>query len=404
MKSSNICYCTEQSNSKILPGYCSTCYGTLADTPESKVKPSTLEELINLKSQFLESAYQKTLKVMKMFKSSSSPQLPDYLKHKRSNTSNKLLKNKDLVPEEGAGINKVNCLKVELHPNSRSSAQIFTSGLPVTLNRFQEKPKEDFEKTKSISFKNFVSKHHDRALSSKIGDSVYSSKNDLWLPPDSLISKWQRPKPDENLEFFHTGHRNSVNCLAILQGKVFSAGSDYSIIHWPSIDTHLFMQHKAIYPAFSIKGHSRPIRCLIPFNNRNLISSGQQNKLKLWSLNKTLEATLTLTTPDPVTTCLLNTSSQLLSAGSAGKVHLWDINSKSIIKSHSASSKGVNGLIEFSHNLFISASNDGKASLIDFRCLRNVANFVHPEEVSCVLRCEDQSFYSAADKLRVRDM
>ena len=54
--------------------------------------------------------------------------------------------------------------------------------------------------------------------------------------------------------------------------------------------------------------------------------------------------------------------------------------------------------------MFLSAGNDGVASLIDFRCIRNVANFTHPEEVNAVIYDKGQSFYSAADKFRVRFM
>jgi hypothetical protein len=82
-------------------------------------------------------------------------------------------------------------------------------------------------------------------------------------------------------------------------------------------------------------------------------------------------------------------------------VHLWDLERKKVIRSHQASSKCINTLVEFSKDLYISGANDGVASLIDYRCLRNVANFYHNDRVLSLLDCPSQSFYSASDKFRV---
>jgi hypothetical protein len=406
MKTSKICYCREQSSSKMMPGYCSTCHGTLSDTPEGKIKPSTLEELLSLKSQFLENAYLKTLKVMKIFKSSSSPTLPDNQKHKRSNTSNKLIKSKDTVPEEGPGINKINSLHTESHPNTRSVPYLAIGTLKSSV---MQKPKElslNMESTKPISYKNFVTKHHDRAFSSRIENSIYES--DSWLKPQSALSNYSDANKSqvhkESSSFRFAGHANSVNCLTFAQGRLFSAGSDYKILAWPRIDPLYVAQGKLVGPSSGFKALARPLRALATCAGRLLVSAGDCRAIKIWSYSRDFDCVQVLKSPDQCTKCLLAAGKQILSAGSSGLVHLWDVEEKCIVKSHPASWAKVNNLVEFSNNLFLSAGNDGVVSLIDFRCIRNVANFTHCEEVNAVLFDKGQSFYSAADKFRVRAM
>ena len=405
MKTSSICYCRDHKSSKVLPGYCSTCYGTLPGTPESKINPSTLEELISLKSEFFESTYLKILKELKTSQSSSSPTLRDCQSHKRSNTASRLIKSKDKVPEEGPGINKINNLHIESHPSTRlipllTSGTVKSSALP--------KPKVfeiSLQSINPISLSSLTSNHHDRASSSHIANSTNAPAS--WEKPQPAWStssqRANKPVfPSQASTFRFAGHLNSVNSLSFGQNRLFSCGSDYQLLAWPRIDPLYVAHNKTVSPSGSFKALSRPLRALCTCSKRLIVSAGDSEAIKLWRFSSNFECVQVLSSPDPRTKCLLAAGNQVLSAGSAGLVHVWDLEVRKIVRSHTAGCKRINTLIEFPNDLFVAGGSDGLASVIDFRCLRSVAKFPHPEDVNALICNEGQSFYSAADKFRVR--
>lgn len=399
MKTPNICYCRDHKSSKIMPGYCSTCLGPLPDTQNPKITPSTLEDLISLKSEFLESAYMKTLPQNNTSKSSSSPTFPEQPSHKRSYTTSKLIKFRDKVLEKGPEINKIHNLNTESNVKTYSTPFITTETLksPEFLN-----PKVFEISLQSANSGN--NKHHGRASSSIIENSIYETKPwEKSQPAFSNHSDRLKSKvfPSETSKFRFAGHLNSVNCLSYAQNRLFSAGSDYQILAWPRIDPLYVAHNKTVSPSGSFKALSRPVRALCTSSKRLVVSAGDSESIKLWKFSINFECVQVLKSPDPCTKCLLASETQVLSAGSSGLVHVWDLEASKVVNSHKASNKRINALIEFSNNLIVTGSCDGLATIIDLRCVRNVQSFLHPDAVNALICNEGKSFYSAADKFRV---
>lgn len=414
MQGSAKCYCAYSTPSKILDGYCSTCFGRLGQekdsrchTPNPGSKPENLEDFIRLKSQISEKAYMKTIKVMNLLKSASGPFLPERLQHKRSNTSNKP-ESISSIPEERSGIKKINHLHTESHPNAKNN-NISRLGVSKSQSNNLEisNVQSSLDTNRLMSYKTFGPKHHDRALSSKVTLISNSPIPSARFPsiseyPEAILRKSEElPKYMSN-EFIHVGHSNSVNSIALLQGRIFTAGHDYNIITWPRLDPKYQLQSSKINPHSILRAHSRRINALETLGGRILISAGCQNKIHIWSLSRELELSSVINSQEQNTNSLLATSQKtLISGGSEGITKVWDIESKILSKSYSEHNKSINVLSQLNPSIFLSGSEDSSAKLYDLRTSRSLCTYSHSGPVTSIISWDDKCFFSASEKLRV---
>lgn len=409
------CYCAYSAPSKILDGFCNSCFGRLGldkdsrcQTPNPGLKPENLEDFIRLKSEISEKAYMQTIKVMNLLKSTSGPFLPDRLHHKRSITSNKPDSIHYIIPEERTGIRKINHLHTESHPNAKVH-NISKLGVSKSQSNNLEISKiQNLDKNKLLSFKTIGSIHHDRALSSKVTNIPMSPINSARFPsiseyPEAILRKSEElPKYMSN-EFIHVGHTNSINSIALLQGRIFTAGHDYNIISWPRLDPKYQVNMAKINPHSIQRAHSRRINALETLGGRILISAGCQKKILIWSLSRDLELTSIIDSQEQNTNTLLATSQKtLISAGSEGIIKVWDIESRLLSKYYPEHDKSINSVVQINPSVFLSGSDDCTVKLCDLRTSKSICTYMHNGSVTSLISWDDKSFFSASEKLRVK--
>ena len=238
------CFCKMPHASKIFEGVCGTCFGNIpaerqlrshTPTPNQNQKIENLEDLIKLKSQISEKAYLKTIKAMSLLKSVSGSALPEKIQHKRSNASNKPEGKFFIIPEEKISMKKINHLHTESQPNNRCSSIPKISFSKSTISSSDVYTSSVYEKSKSINYKAYLKKNHDRALSSRVYKLSNSPIPELRFPSISEYPETISRKSEDGLKYFstectHLGHSNTVSSVVFLQGKPFSSSYDYNII------------------------------------------------------------------------------------------------------------------------------------------------------------------------------
>ena len=358
---------------------------------------------MSLKSQISEKAYLKTIKVMKLLKSVSGPSLSDKNQHKRSNTSNKPEGKIFTIPEERSGSKKTGHLHTESHPNSKLKNPSFSKSISSSLD--QPNPLE----TIKSNYKVFSHKSHDRALSSRVYKLSNSPIPELRFPslseyPEIFFRKSEELSKILTNECLHWGHKNSVNSIAFLQGRTFTAGSDYNIISWPRLDPIYQLRNQKINPLAIHQAHSRRINTLETIGGNILISAGRQRKIKIWSLSRELNFAGNLDTLEKNTNSILAASQRtLLSGGSEGIIKIWDVETRILAKKYPEHKKPINSIISLSPSTFLCGADDGFIKLCDIRASRSISSYFHNSPVTSILKWDDNCFYSGSNMIRVRN-
>ena len=410
------CNCKIPQCSKIFEGICGTCFGnfspcklTRSHTPAPNTKPESFEDMARLKSKISEKAYIKTLKVMKLLKSVSGQSIQHKIQHRRSNTSNKPENKIFVIPEERSSINKINHAHTESHPNFNPASLSKVSFSRSILGGMDPlAPSRCINNSKSSNDRSSVHKSHDRALSSRVYKLSSSPIPELRFPSTSDPVEVIYRKSEEIPKYFshecyHIGHRNSVSSVAFLQGRPFSAGSDYNIISWPRLDPVFQIHGQKINPISLQRAHPRRVTSLESVGGNILISAACHSKIKIWSLHRALTLVGTLDSQEPTTNTLMAASQRtLLSGGGQGTTKVWDIETRLLAKSYPEHSKSITSLVQIGPSTFLSGSQDCYSRLCDIRTSRSIAGFRHCGPVEAMIVWNDCYFYSAAEKIRVR--
>ncbi|OMJ76618.1 hypothetical protein SteCoe_23960 [Stentor coeruleus] len=219
--------------------------------------------------------------------------------------------------------------------------------------------------------------------------------------PEAILRKSEElPKYMSN-EFIHVGHKNSVNSIALLQGRIFTAGHDYKIIFRPRLDSKKQINLIKINPHSIQRAHSRRINALETLGCRILISAGCQHKIFIWSLSRDLELASIIGPQEQNTNALLATSQKtLILAGSEGIIKIWDIESRILSKYYYGHDKSFNSIVQIHPSVFLSGSDDCTIKLYDLRTSKSLCTYMHNGSVTSLISWDDKSFFSASEKLR----
>ena len=346
---------------------------------------------------------------MKLLKSVSDQSLPEKFQHKRSNTSNKPESQIFVIPEERTSIKKINHAHTESHPNFKPTSISKVSFSNSVLGGVDAiPPSRCFENSKSSNIRGSNHKSHDQGPSSRayksssspIPENRFSSISDHF---EGIYRKSEEITKYFSHECYHIGHRNAVTSVVFLQGRPFSAGSDYNIISWPRLDPVFQVQGQRINPVSVQQAHPRRIACLETVGGNILISAASHNRIKLWSLQRELVLVGSLDSLEATTNALVAASQRtLLSGGSEGTTKVWDIETRKLAKTYPEHSKSITSLVQIEPSTFLSGSNDCSIKLCDIRTSRSIAMFPHSGPVEAMVMWDDFYFYSAAEVVRVR--
>lgn len=403
------CVCKFPMITKSIEGICGACFGRISDNKQSRAHTPTLNPFQDTTNEFnsKKNSPNPFKKQPKIVKTSSNLECYQSIHHKRSNTSNK--------PEENPkNFNIFN--QIHYHSDSQPTMKsLFYANKPLT----ERQVSKDLQQI--VEFDNFNDvfvKKHERALSSRVHKINFNQyfMEKVRCGDDGLRENYFVP-----CEYLHEGHRNSVNCVSFIMNKAFSAGSDYNIVAWPRLgNKHQFkssiitykpttssnpneiFQKTILKPLNTYRGHSHKIQALESFSNSLLISSGQEQNLRIWNTSQNFKPIQSINSNENSTKCLQSISDQQLLSGSAsGNIKLWDINNKFLIKSYTKHNSPVLSLTSITNNTFLSGNQNGTVHLYDTRIPHEISNFSHSAPVTSLTTSDELYFYSASDQLWV---
>lgn len=399
------CVCKFPMLTKSIEGICGACFGRIPENKQSRAHTPTLNPFQDTSSQFISHSSKDSpnpfKKQPKIVKSSSNLEHFQSIHHKRSNTSNK--------PE---GIFNI-FNQFHYQSDSQSTMKsMFYPNKPYTERQASELPQ-------IVEFDNFDDvfvKKHERALSSRV-HKINFNQNFM----EKVHYEDDRKKYFVPCEYVHEGHRNSVNCIAVVNNKAFSAASDYNIAAWPRLgNKYQFKQNILTYQSSSslkqkeifqkttlrplciYRGHSHKIQAIQSFSNSLLISSGQEQKLRIWNMSQAIKPIQSINSFEHSTKSLQSISDHKLLSGSAsGNIKLWDINNKFLLKAYTKHTSPILCLAALTNDTFLAGNQNGTVNLYDLRTSHEISSFTHSSPITSLSPSEDNYFYSASDHLWV---
>jgi len=373
------CVCKVSLLTKSIEGICGACFGRIPEDKQSRAQTPTLNPFQDTDTQFSSffspNPFNKRTKILKM---SSSSALTQNTHHKRSYTINKPQSNHEI----SSLFESQATMKSGFYPNK-----------PLT----DRKPSQELYQ---VDNENLIIKKHERALSSRVHKprSNPFSQGGVGLSVDGF-------SPEKRFAFsecFHRGHGNSVNSVAFLKNKAFSAGSDYKIIAWPRLGNKYQYRCQDIKPLCTYRGHSHKIHALENFPNSLMVSSGQEGKLRLWNVSNNFKPVSSLNSGEHSTKSLQALSTnQLLTGSASGNIKIYDIDHRSLLRLYSENNSPVLSLASISHTTFMAGTQNGSVKLFDLRTPRQISSFSHTAPITSLLTSETNYFYSASDQLWV---
>lgn len=198
----------------------------------------------------------------------------------------------------------------------------------------------------------------------------------------------------ENLYF---GHTNSVNCIAIQDNKLWTAGADYKVFSWfLPLNEGSVSKYEGKGRISSNIAHSRSITGIIAVNSETLLTSSIDKTVKIWTTNNGLVKTKTFKQKAGVK-CLSVLNTSFISATSDNKISIWDLNQNINVLSFSEHIKPVISIDNFKCNTFLTGSEDSIIKLWDSRASHSISSFTgHSDLVTSIKIVDQYSFLSGS--------
>lgn len=196
-------------------------------------------------------------------------------------------------------------------------------------------------------------------------------------------------------ESFLYSHKNSVNCIALINSSIWTAGQDYQVMSCSLSNNNSFqLKYRPCSTCQVI--HNKPITGLATTSNECLLTSALDKSVKLWGVSDKLTKFRTFKHNAPVKS--LNSISNFFLAGTTDSaLHVWDIEKKVPIIEYKEHKKPVNHIESLKVNTFLSGSNDCSIKLWDYRSERSISSFEgHNEGVSSLKSFDQNSFVSGS--------
>lgn len=327
-------------------------------------------------------------------------------KHKRFKTAR--TKQKTVVPLHKSNKSQVEALEQTKPPSSPTFYQGYLSPKRLHLS-----PKGAFGRNSPYRARTPVN----RPKSSLSGKSVQSPKVfkiSRKVKPVRVSAKHLKKHLPESartplVRYWGLGHKNTVTCLDLSSDKLYSGGSDYSIIEWnmPKQNPYFFESNeedrKMIRPEQNLKSHKRAVTDIKLIDPKTLVSSSKDCCIKLWNLkNSSLTCSLKAHS-SPVNSIELISPKTLVSGGSDSFVKLWDIESFTCSKTFKVHSNSIQKLLKQDRSTFLSASLDSTCKLLDVRCRSTVAVFRgHAGPVTALCLWDRNSFITAGEDFKIK--
>ena len=134
----------------------------------------------------------------------------------------------------------------------------------------------------------------------------------------------KRSSPEEEWSSVLTleGHKESVRCLAAIDGKRLASGSsDKTIIIWSLADDYVGTRVLAV-----LEGHLKALRCLAALDNKRLVSGSDDKSIIIWNNLADSTQRTKLEGHEGHVNCLTKLDGdQLASGGGAGWIFIWNL-------------------------------------------------------------------------------
>lgn len=207
-----------------------------------------------------------------------------------------------------------------------------------------------------------------------------------------------------NLEFTLQGATNSLNCMQVDQGKVWTGDSSGKIRTWLlPVDTpdpymnSAYIKGSKILNNSIIGTHKKPVKALCRAG-KNLVSASQDGVVKLWDLENFEKI---LKSPTGLKSIISLPNGKLITCGN--DLSFWDLSQFSQFRG-SLPTKPMGCLCLHSEFIFISGSDDCKVQLWDIRASRNVNNFEgHNDVITGIAVTSNNSILSCSDDYTLRE-
>lgn len=238
------------------------------------------------------------------------------------------------------------------------------------------------------------------SLSSKPENSKHIGKN----PSDPLLihkaNQLSAPacifgkKEYLKRESFLYSHKNSVNCIIILNSCIWTAGQDYQVMSY-SLPSNNFQLKYRPYNMCQII-HNKAITGMATTNNDCLLTSSLDKTVKLWEVSDKLTKIQTFKHKSPVKS-LTSISNFYISGTTDSTLHIWDMEKNTSIIDYKEHRKPVNYIESLKINTFLSGSSDCSIKLWDYRSERSISSFEgHNEGISSLKSLGQNCFVSGS--------
>jgi WD40 repeat protein len=185
------------------------------------------------------------------------------------------------------------------------------------------------------------------------------------------------------------GTQSSVYSLAVFDGKLFSGSDDCTIKVWDLITGE--------YTALT--GHEDAVCSLAVFDGK-LFSGSDDKTIKVWDL-KTRQCTATLTGHDDSVSSPVVFDGKLFSGSSDETIKVWDLKTGECTATLTGHQGSVCSLAAFDGKLF-SASDDGTIKVWDLKTRQCTATLTGHEESVLSLAVFDGKLFSASDDCTIK--
>ncbi len=187
-----------------------------------------------------------------------------------------------------------------------------------------------------------------------------------------------------------TGHGNSVCCVAVFDGKLFSGSYDDTIKVWDL---------KTGQCIATLTGHGNSVFSLAVFDGK-LFSGASDNTIKIWDL-KTRQCTATLTGHGNSVFSLAIFDGKLFSGSDDHTIKIWDLKIGQCTGTLTGHGSGVYSLAIFDGKLF-SGSADCTIKVWDLKTGQCTATLIGHENSVCSLALFDGKLFSGSNDQTIK--